>query len=260
MEQTRPIKTILITGASSGIGAALAVHYAAPHIVFVLQGRDIARLNDVATQCRARGAIVEILIRDVRDADGLAHDILAFDDRTPIDLVFANAGISGGPRDGQESAAQVKDIFDVNMVGVANTIMPLVPRMRARGCGQIAIVSSLAAFAPWPGAPAYAASKAGIKTFGLALRSALHHTGVRVNVVCPGFIDTPMTRVNPYHMPWMIGPQCAAQKIADGLKHNRAIIAFPWQPMLAARLIGALPYVVQQILLRGFPTKPPRPD
>lgn len=249
-------RRILITGASSGIGAALAVRYARSGRDLMLIGRDGARLRSVALQCTARGATVHYICADVRDADLLHEWIVDQDKRDPIDLVVANAGVSGGPRDGLESAVQIKTIFDINVQGVMNTITPLAPRMVARKRGQIAIVSSLAGFAPWPGAPAYAASKAAATTYGLALRMAVAAHGVAVSVITPGFIDTPLTQVNPYRMPWLMDVDVAAEKIEAGLARGRAIIAFPWQASLVTRLLRILPFSVQRILLSGAPSKP----
>lgn len=251
---------IVITGASSGLGAALAYHYATPDIDLLLTGRDGVRLRETALACTARGANVNYICVDVRDAN-LMYQWLNDQDRArPIDLVIANAGVSGGPRDGLESPAQIKQIYDINVQGVVNTVIPLLSRMVARGGGQIALVSSLAGFAPWPGAPAYAASKAAVLTHGLALRTSLYRTGVRVNVICPGFVDTPMTKVNPYKMPWLMDAKDAAVAVADGLERNRAIIAFPWQASMVVRLIRILPYGLQRRLLAPLPSKPPASD
>lgn len=249
-------RRIVITGASSGLGAALAYHYAGAGIELCLTGRDGARLREVALGCTARGANVNYICADVRDGETLQQWLLDQDRQAPIDLVIANAGVSGGPRDGLESTTQVKQIYDVNVQGVMNTILPLLPRMQARRHGQVALMSSLAGYAPWPGAPAYAASKAAIKTHGLALRTALWSSNVRVSVICPGFVATPMTAVNPYHMPWLIDTDRAAKIMMDGLARNRAVIAFPLRAALAARFVGALPATLQRWLLARTPAKP----
>jgi short-subunit dehydrogenase len=250
---------ILITGASSGIGAALAVRYAEAGVDLLLVGRDGARLRSVALQCSARGASVNYVCADVRDADLLHQWILEQDRKKPIDLVIANAGISGGAFGvgGTEQLMQVRAIMDVNVGGVMNTVSPLIPRMVARGRGQIAIMSSLAGFLPLPGAPTYAASKGAVRLYGLSLRQRLSASGIRVNVICPGFVETPMTAVNPYRMPFLMDGARAARIIRSGLARNHAIIAFPWPMAFAVRLLGVMPYFIQGWVLRGSPNKPP---
>ncbi len=252
------LKRIVITGASSGLGAALALHYAGPGIDLLLAGRNGERLERIADQARAKGAQVDYICLDIRDQDALSAWLMDRDRAKPIDLVIANAGISGGPRDGLEQATQIDEIYAVNVTGVMNTILPLLPRMVARHHGQIAIMSSLAGFAPWPGAPAYAASKAAVRIHGLALRTALRQTGVSVSVICPGFIDTPMTAVNPYPMPWMMGANHAAKIIAKGLFNRRALITFPKCAAFTARFIGMLPIFLQERVLSLAPSKPAR--
>ena len=252
-------KRILITGASSGIGQALAECYAAPDTELLLTGRDGARLRATALACSARGASVHYMCADIRDAALIHQWMVENDRRGPIDLVIANAGISAGSGLEDETWAQAQMVFDVNVGGVLNTIHPLIPRMKERRSGQIVIISSLAAFSPWPRARAYAASKATVKTYGLAMRIALAPFDIKVNVVCPGFIDTPMTRVNPYTMPWIMDARSAARIIKDGLDRDRALIAFPWQMSLIARGIGMLPFWIQKRILAKAPAKPALP-
>src|SRR5260221_8506800 len=190
---TERFQSILITGASSGLGAALALRYARPGVRLALTGRDPARLAAVSTDAECHGATVERAIIDVTDRSGLRNWIEAIDDRIPLDLVIANAGISGGTSGETESEDQARRIVDVNVLGVLNTIYPMIPRMQARRRGSIALMSSLAAFRGLPGAPAYGASKAAVKVLGEALRGVLINDGVSVSVICPGFVSTPMT-------------------------------------------------------------------
>jgi len=156
---------VLITGASSGIGEALALAYARPGVLLSLSGRDEARLSEVAAGVATRGASATETILDVRDRDATAAWAIDADQRRPVDLVIANAGISGGTHGGPESAEQTRAVFAVNLDGVVNTVLPLVPRMLERRAGQIALISSLAGHRGFPGAPAYCASKAAVKVW-----------------------------------------------------------------------------------------------
>lgn len=249
--------SILITGASSGIGAALAVACAAPGRTLHLGGRDADRLNTVATVCRNAGAEAATATVDVTDARTMRDWIETSDARAPLDLVIANAGISGGTaRTGSEPPDQVAAIFAVNVDGVVNTVTPALNRMRSRQeGGQIAIMSSLAGFRGFGGAPAYCASKAAIRVYGEGLRNAYATAGIRVSVVCPGFVRSPMTDANAFPMPFLMDAERAAGIILRGLAADRARIAFPWPMYAAAQLMQALPAALADRIGRALPAK-----
>jgi len=250
--------SILITGASSGIGEALALHYAGPGVSLHLGGRNKSRLDDVAARCRTAGAHVTTNFSEVSDSQAMADWIETADTNARLDLVIANAGISGGTSDGKEAAEQVRQIFDVNLGGVLNTVLPALDRMMAREAGQIAIMSSLAGFLPLPGAPAYGASKAAVRQYGEALRMSARSRNVQVSVICPGFVHSRMTAANPFTMPLIMPSEKAARIIAEGLATNRARIAFPWPMYAAVWLLGSvLPAALNQRILGRLPEKPP---
>lgn len=248
---------VLITGASSGIGEALALYYADCGAVLTLSGRDEKRLSVVADECEKRGAKVETVILDVTNEDAMRRWIEEAHARSPLDLVIANAGISGGTggAEGLEDIEQVKQIFSVNVDGVFHTIFPALNVMKKSGKGQIAIVSSIAGFRGWPGAPAYCASKAAVKTYGESLRGMAAGHGVGVNVICPGFVVSRMTDANDFKMPFLMDTTRAAHIIAKGLEKNRSRIAFPWPMYLIAGFLGMLPDVVAQRVLKRTPEK-----
>lgn len=250
-------RTILITGASSGIGAALATAYASPGVHLLLTGRNEARLAEVATRCTLKGATVITAVLDVTDSTAMANWLTAQDTLQPIDLAIANAGISGGTGMAGETAEQVREIFAINVAGVMNTLAPLVPLMKSRGRGQLAIISSLASFRGFPGAPAYCASKAAVRIYGEGLRTELLPFGVNLSVVCPGFIRTPMTDVNNFPMPFLWEVDRAALYICRKLAAKRARIAFPFGTYALVRLLAALPVGLVDRLLRFTPNKPP---
>ena len=256
----RHFKNILITGASSGLGAALALHYAAPGKTLALSGRDHMRLSAIADQCHAKGALVLKGICDVTDRAAMSRWILAVDAQAPLDLVIANAGISGGAGgviEG-EPAEQARAIFDVNLTGVLNTFEPIIPRLKSRRVGQLAVMSSLASFNGWPGAPAYSASKAAVRVYGEALRGSLAAYNIGVTVLCPGFVRTAMTAVNDYPMPFLMDADRAAAIMARGMACNRARVAFPWPMALFSGLGGLLPPGLSAWLLARAPAKPAR--
>ncbi|HEV8392000.1 MAG TPA: SDR family NAD(P)-dependent oxidoreductase [Dongiaceae bacterium] len=246
---------ILITGASSGIGAALALAYARPGAHLSLGGRNQERLAQVASEVAARGATSTVGSIDVCDAAAVAQWIAAADDRAPLDLVIANAGISGGTHGGPETPEQTRAIFAVNLDGVLNVALPVIPRMIAHKRGQIAIISSLAAYRGFPGAPAYSGSKAAVKVWGEALRADLAPQGVKVNVVMPGFIKSPMTDANDFPMPFLMPAEKAAEIIRRGLAANRARIAFPFPTAFLAWAMGALSPLIADPILRMLPKK-----
>lgn len=247
--------SILITGASSGLGAALALEFAGPGIRLALVGRDEARLAAVAATCREAGAAARVAVLDVRERERLAAWITEVDQAAPLDLVIANAGISAGTGGGDETEDQTWRILGTNVEGVINTVLPAVARMRPRGRGQIAIMSSFAAFRGFPGAPAYCASKAAVRVWGEALRGELHAAGIGVSVICPGYVKSRMSAVNDFPMPMLMEADRAARIIRRGLARNQPRIAFPWPVYAALRLLAALPPRLTDPLLRRLPKK-----
>lgn len=252
----RDPRSIVITGASSGIGEALALVYAAPGVRLALTGRDQSRLEAVAAAARAKGATVETGLVDAADTNAMAAWLAMIDAAAPVDLLIANAGISAGSGLGGESEEQARRIFSVNVDGVFNSVFPLLGPMRTRRRGQIALVASLAGFRGVAGAPAYCASKAAVRVWGEGLRGDLGKDGVEVSVICPGFVRSRMTAKNPFPMPFMMDADRAAEIIKSGLAKNRGRIAFPWPMRAAVWLLTALPVGWTDRLSAMGPKKP----
>lgn len=239
---------ICITGASSGLGEALALTYAEPGVRLLLTGQNPVRCKAIAEACRQRGATVESVIVDVTDTDAMAVLLRAADDLQPLDLVIANAGIA-------ESAADPRRVFEVNVIGVVNTIEPVLDRMKHRGSGQLALVSSIAGYRGLPGAAAYSASKAAVRAWGEALRGQLAPHGIGVSTILPGFVVSRITERNTFPMPFLMPADKAAALIRRRLARNRARIAFPWQMALTGWLLSALPGWLCDRLVRRLPAK-----
>jgi short-subunit dehydrogenase len=251
---------VAITGASSGLGAALAAQYAAKGITLSLQGRNAERLQEVADDCRVRGAIVHTILINVSDTDAMQTWLCEADEKMPINLVIANAGISAGTGSGGESAKQARELFRTNIDGVVNTISPLIPRMIARKSGQIALISSLAGIRGLPSSPAYSASKGWVRSYGDGLRGWLAKENVQVSVICPGFIKTPMTDVNPYHMPFLMSAEKAAHLIATAILHGKGFYAFPKALYVPLFLMNLLPTALSDRFFANLPDKPALPQ
>ncbi len=234
--------SIVITGASSGIGQALALDYAAPGIALALNGRDEARLQTVAEACRAKGAIVDARSIDVTDREGLASWLIAFDDAHPVDLLIANAGISiDKDNSSLDDFSAIRNTMAVNFDGVLNTVEPLIGRLMARKRGQIAVVSSLAGFIGLPYSASYNASKAAVRVWGESIRYVLKKSGVGVSVICPGFVVSRITTEAPFPMPFLMSAERASAIIRRGLARNKARIAFPVPTKAAVWFGGVIP-------------------
>lgn len=238
----KTFSSIVITGASSGIGEALALDYAAPGVALALTGRDAERLDTVASACRAKGATVVSATIDVTDRDRFLPWLEAFDDAHPTDLVIANAGISiDKDNSSLDDFSIIRKTLDVNINGVLNTVEPLLPRMMERKRGQIGIVSSLAGFIGLPYSASYNASKAAVRVWGESIRYVLKKDGIGVSVICPGFVVSRITTDAPFPMPFMMTAARASSIIRRGLALNRPRVAFPIGTKAAVWLGTTLP-------------------
>jgi len=245
---------IVITGASAGLGRALAQAYAAPGVVLGLIGRDEKRLEGSANACRAKGAKVETGLIDVRDAVAMQSWLHQFDDAHPIDLLIANAGAASTLASALdwEELERTAAIVDTNFYGAMHAVLPIIARMRRRRSGQIALMSSLAALRGMAISPAYCASKAAIKAYGDSVRPILERDGIRMSIVLPGFVKTAMSDVFPGDKPFLWSADKAAQHIQHKLKAGRAEIAFPGLLAFGMRLLPLLPAVMADAILGGL--------
>ena len=224
----KTFSSIVLTGASSGIGEALALDYAGPGVALALTGRDAERLETVAAGCRAKGATVLAETIDVTDRERLLPWLTAFDEAHPVDLVLANAGISiDKDNSSLDDFSIIRKTLDVNINGVLNTVEPLLGPMIARKRGQIGIVSSLAGFIGLPYSASYNASKAAVRVWGESIRYVLKKDGIGVSVICPGFVVSRITADAPFPMPFMMTASRASSIIRRGLAANKPRIAFP---------------------------------
>jgi short-subunit dehydrogenase len=243
-------RIILITGASGGIGSALARRYARPGVTLLLWGRDATRLEETANTCRARGAACQVESFDLRDAAAQATRLAAADAATPIDIAIFNAGLGGTAPDGAaaETPEASRAVAEVNFVAPITGANLMANAMAKRGHGQIVLIGSIAESFPLPMAPTYAASKAGLRMFAEALAIRLARHRVHVTLVSPGFIDTAMSRQVTEPKPFLMGADRAAAIIARGIEAHARTIVLPWQFAMIRSLSRLLPRAV----LRGF--------
>ncbi|HUC09133.1 MAG TPA: SDR family NAD(P)-dependent oxidoreductase [Stellaceae bacterium] len=247
-------RAIVITGASSGLGAALAKAYAGPNTVLGLLGRDHHRLRRIAGACEAERAEVSIAAVDVADAPAMAAWLAKFDDAHPVELLIANAGTSAGPvpdspSEGVEIASRQ---VQVNLLGSINTIEPLLPALCRRGQGRVAIIASIAAYRGLPDSPGYCASKAGLRAYAEALRPRLARYGVKVTIVCPGFFASPMTDRFDGPTPFLTSVDAAARVVKRGIDRGRRRVAFPWPLVLGLQFCDLAPAFIGDAIMRRY--------
>jgi short-subunit dehydrogenase len=248
-------KNILISGAGSGIGRALAIAYSAPDTNLFLCGRNKEKLEATKSLCEELKANVLLKILDVRDEAATKNWIEEIEKNQALDLVIANAGISAGTASGTESFAQVKEIFATNLSGVLNLIHPAIEKMKMRKRGQIAIISSLAGLRGLPSSPAYSGSKAAVRVYAEGLRGNLAKFGIEVNAICPGYVKTPMTDVNDFPMPFLMEAEKAAKIIKCGLTKNKSRIAFPFALYFVVWLMSLISTKITDPIFAKLPGK-----
>ena len=248
-------KSVFITGASSGLGAHLAIEYANSLRILHLAGRNKDRLNQTANACRKRGAKVFTYTFDTTDEKASQKAIeLAFK-RTPLDLVIANAGVSAGVIGMVENTEAIRRIMTTNIFGTLNTLLPTLDLMRKRRKGHIALVASLAGYRGMASCPAYSASKAAVKALGEALYGQQKPKGVHITTICPGFIETPLTDKNRFFMPFLMKADKAARIIHKRLNKHPALIGFPAIMVFAAWFGSCLPSWIALPIFALLPKK-----
>lgn len=247
-------KSIVLTGASSGIGQALATRLARPGVSMLLIARRQPQLAEIAKRSREAGALVEIAAVDVTCRETLASVVIDFDSRNPVDLLIANAGVSAGLciDRGTEADGVSRRLFETNYMGAVNLIEPILPAMIERGNGRIALMSSMAALRPLPDMPSYSATKAGLRAYGIALRGTLRQHGLGVSVICPGFVTSPMSERHHGAKPFEVSIERAAEIIARDLVRGRAEIQFPRRLALLVWLSNRLPSTLSDWFVQGF--------
>lgn len=245
---------ILITGASSGIGEALAEYYAQNGAQnLFLSGRNEKRLKEVAERCAKHGAKVFPKIIDVCDREAMSAWISEADKTAPLNIVFANAGVSTG----EENPTNIYNTFNTNIMGVLNTVTPAteIYKNKPRDKQVIAITASVAGYHGLPSCPSYSATKACVKAYGEALRGSLREHKIQVNIICPGFVKSRITDKNTCPMPFFMQADKAASVIAEGIEKNYSLIAFPWPMRLAVWLISILPNRLSDFIYASLPHK-----
>ena len=250
-----PPLRVFITGASSGIGAALARHYAATDAVLGLAARRAAALDSLAASLSTPCRTYPLDVSDAAALAAAAADFIAW--AGAPDIVIANAGISAGTLSEEaEDLAAFRRIFEVNVLGAVHTFQPFLAAMRAAGPGRLVGISSVAGIRGLPGAGAYSASKSALTTYLESLRVELAGSGLRVITLAPGYIATPMTAANPYRMPFLLPVEVAARRFARAIEQGGAYRVIPWQMSLVARLLKWLPNALYDRLAAKAGRKP----
>lgn len=250
------IKNILITGASSGIGEALALYYAKQSQTenLFICGRNAQRLQEVKSKCeKITQATIHAEIIDVTDKSSVEKWINAAEKTAYLNLVFANAGVATL----EETPQNVYNTFNINVIGVLNTVLPTIEIYKKRKDTNkiIAITSSIAGYHGLSTCPSYSASKACVKAYGEALRLDLLPYNIQVNTICPGFVRSGITDKNTCPMPFFMEAEPAAELIAHRIEKNIGLIAFPFPMRLASWLISILPNRLSDFIYKRLPHK-----
>lgn len=249
---------VFITGASSGLGAALARQYAAQGAILGLlarRGASLAALIETLPNPQQHRAYA-VDVRDHAAINDAAQAFLAH--AGGVDVVIANAGISVGTlTEYAEDIDVFADVIATNVIATAATFSPFIAAMRAqRTPGRLVGIGSVAGIRGLPGAEAYSASKAAVISYCESLRLEMKPYGIRVVTICPGYIDTPMTQVNPYPMPFLMAPEKFAARAAQVIAAGASYAVIPWQMGVVAKVLRLLPNAVYDWAFSKAPHKP----
>jgi short-subunit dehydrogenase len=247
---------VFITGASSGIGAALALHYAEQGAALGLFARRAHELTHLAATLPSSQCAV--YVGDVRDANALRHAASDYITRFGApDIVIASAGISIGTSSAHSEDNDVfRAVLETNVLGLLFTFQPFLDAMQGARKGKLVGIASVAGFRGLPGSGPYSASKAAAISYLESLRVEMRGTGISVLTVCPGYVDTPMTARNPYPMPFRLQPRKAAALIAKAIARNRRFYVLPWQAAWSGKLLRILPRSLYDAVFARAPRKP----
>lgn len=249
-------RTAVITGASSGIGRALARALAARGARVGVTARRGELLDELARDVRGTGGTIETASADVSDREAVLVAVRTLEAKLgPVDLLIANAGTSHHTGAEEMNVSKVEEILRVNFLGLVYSVEAVLPGMMERRSGHVVGMSSLAAYKGLPGAAAYCASKAAVNAYLEGLRIELRSKGVAVTTVCPGFVNTPIVANNP-KMPFLMEPDEAARRILRGLARRPGVLAFPWPMAVLMQLTRWLP---DWLVAKNVPVKRERP-
>lgn len=236
-------KIVFLTGASSGIGAALASEMAMRGAIVGLLARREELLKEISVEIERGGGIARIFAVDITDANAVAGAAQSLrDEFGGIDILIANAGIGGNNRETRNLEAEgVTEVINTNLIGAVNSVAAVLPSMLERRSGQLIAISSLAGFRGLPKSAAYCASKAGMTAFFESVRLDVQNRGVHVTIIQPGFIKTPLTSGRGAKMPFLMELQDAIPLFLDAVEKKKKFAAFPWQMAAIVRVAGFLP-------------------
>ena len=247
---------VFITGATGGIGAAFARLYAGQGCKLGLTGRRQDALDRLVASLPGNGHRTYAV--DVTDRDGIIAAAHQFEAEVgPADLVIACAGIDSGIMTiHYEDLAVMEKIFSVNVIGMANTFHGFLPSMAERRKGTLVGIASVGGIRGLPGSEGYCASKSAVITYCESLRIGMKKSGIDVLTICPGFIRTPLTAKNPYHMPFLMEADAFARKAADAIRAKRSYAVIPWQMGIVANILRLAPNCLLDRILMNRKHKP----
>ncbi|MFC1770362.1 SDR family NAD(P)-dependent oxidoreductase [Candidatus Margulisiibacteriota bacterium] len=245
-------KTVFITGASSGIGKGLVYRFAQDGYQVAAAARRIDLLNNIAKDLNKENKLVLPISCDVtKKSEVLKAVQVCHEQLGQIDIFIANAGQSiSSP--GEEFSAEIyEELYKTNVFGVIFGFEAVIPDMIKRKSGQLVCISSLAGYRGLPQSGAYSSSKAAVAALTESLRIDLKEFNIKVSLINPGFIKTPMTDRNSYYMPFLMGTQRGVDKIYRAIMRQKSVYAFPWQLALLVRLLRLFPARIYDFVLRN---------